>query len=333
LTDTPPVLVPPENAPGRILVAVNGDEHLDVLRTASAAARRHGADLHVYSCIAPPSDLDLLAQYTDLTPQELLKRMRKARLDKVRAAVSQALDSAPQEIGVSVGKSFVELVRKVMRDKIDLVIKSAEPFSGVTRYLWASTDQHLVRKCPCPVWLMSCSAQGTPRTVIAAVDVDNWDADEPDTVSDLNRQVLKTTALLTDGAGAKIHVLHAWQALGEGLIKAYASNMNARGSSEKYHRDVKELRRKALDALVRDFEKSGLAHEAAMTPQLVEGDACAVISEQAEVLGADLIVMGTVARTGLSGVIIGNTAEDILNNVSCSVAAVKPSGFVSPLRV
>lgn len=40
--------------------------------------------------------------------------------------------------------------------------------------------------------------------------------------------------------------------------------------------------------------------------------------------------MRTVARTGLSGVIIGNTAEDVLNSIACSVVAIKPASFVSP---
>ena len=43
--------------------------------------------------------------------------------------------------------------------------------------------------------------------------------------------------------------------------------------------------------------------------------------------------MGTVGRHGLSGILIGNTAEDILSNVDCSVLALKPDGFVSPVRL
>lgn len=45
----------------------------------------------------------------------------------------------------------------------------------------------------------------------------------------------------------------------------------------------------------------------------------------------NLLVMGTLARTGIRGVLIGNTAEKILDQVRCSVVAVKPPGFVSPL--
>ena len=47
----------------------------------------------------------------------------------------------------------------------------------------------------------------------------------------------------------------------------------------------------------------------------------------------DLIVMGTVCRTGIGGFFIGNTAEKILQDVDCSVLTVKPEGFVSPVTV
>ena len=58
-----------------------------------------------------------------------------------------------------------------------------------------------------------------------------------------------------------------------------------------------------------------------------------VIPRLASKLQADLIVMGTVARTGIPGLFIGNTAETILGRVECSVLAVKPPGFVTPVKL
>jgi len=43
--------------------------------------------------------------------------------------------------------------------------------------------------------------------------------------------------------------------------------------------------------------------------------------------------MGTVARTGVPGFITGNTAESILNQLECSVLAIKPAGFVTPIEL
>jgi universal stress protein E len=44
-----------------------------------------------------------------------------------------------------------------------------------------------------------------------------------------------------------------------------------------------------------------------------------------------LLVMGTIARTGITGVFVGNTAERLLPQIPCSVLAIKPAGFKSPI--
>ena len=66
---------------------------------------------------------------------------------------------------------------------------------------------------------------------------------------------------------------------------------------------------------------------------LVKGEAALVIPKLAHEKQVDLIVMGTVCRTGIAGFFIGNTAEKILQDVDCSVLTVKPEGFVSPVTV
>jgi nucleotide-binding universal stress UspA family protein len=66
---------------------------------------------------------------------------------------------------------------------------------------------------------------------------------------------------------------------------------------------------------------------------VVQGEGGKLIPFMAKDEEIDLIVMGTVGRIGLSGMLIGNTAERILNNVNCSVLAVKPDGFTSPVKL
>jgi nucleotide-binding universal stress UspA family protein len=66
---------------------------------------------------------------------------------------------------------------------------------------------------------------------------------------------------------------------------------------------------------------------------LREGNPRDVIPSAAEKMNADLVVMGTISRTGILGFLIGNTAEVILNNLDCSVLTSKPAGFVSPITI
>ena len=92
---------------------------------------------------------------------------------------------------------------------------------------------------------------------------------------------------------------------------------------------VEATHREHIDALMEKYrvtDSGGSVH-------LVAGDAGKVLPRLAESLDIGLIVMGTVARTGLSGLIMGNTAETILRSVRCSVLAVKPAGFVTPVKL
>ena len=66
---------------------------------------------------------------------------------------------------------------------------------------------------------------------------------------------------------------------------------------------------------------------------IIQGEAKTEIPALVKSLGAELVVMGTVARSGVPGLLIGNTAESILNQLECSVLALKPEGFKSPVTL
>ena len=66
---------------------------------------------------------------------------------------------------------------------------------------------------------------------------------------------------------------------------------------------------------------------------LLKGDAEVVIPRFVQKERSDLVVMGTVARSGVAGLVMGNTAETILRHIGCSVLAIKPAGFVSQISV
>lgn len=66
---------------------------------------------------------------------------------------------------------------------------------------------------------------------------------------------------------------------------------------------------------------------------LPKGNVHEQIPALAKEIEADLIVMGTVGRTGVPGFIMGNTAEETLNQIDCSVLSIKPPGFVTPVTL
>lgn len=65
-----------------------------------------------------------------------------------------------------------------------------------------------------------------------------------------------------------------------------------------------------------------------MRTHLLKGEANEVVTSTATKLGVDLLVMGSITRTGIAGFFIGSTAEEVAANVGCSLLALKPEGFV-----
>ncbi|MGF1561776.1 MAG: universal stress protein [Geminicoccaceae bacterium] len=320
---------------GRVLAVaeteVDGPQGAEaVLQAAAGLAQRHGAALEMLACMVPPADLSVIARAAGTTPEACLQALSKVRQQAMEEIAARALPAKQPDVHMAIGNPFIEVVRHVVHNQIDMVVKTARPLSGLHGVFFASTDQHLLRKCPCPVWLRAPDAALEPRTIVAAVDVDLSDAREPETLTQLNCRVIETALRLGSLEHGVVHVLHAWEALGEGLIWTFAADIDPGAAAQRYLREVEAERRRSLAALLQPF-RTRAAATPRLTESLVRGPTRSVIAEQAKRLSADLIVLGTVARTGLRGVIIGNTAEDILNSVDCSVVAVKPEGFVSPV--
>ncbi len=233
------------------------------------------------------------------------------------------------------GTPFLEIIREVLRNRHDLVIKMPETRDWLDR-LFSSDDMHLLRKCPCPVWIIKPEAPKSYRCILAAVDVgDAYPPAELKTRHALNRQVLEIADSLALSDFAELHIVHAWEAVGESAMRGPFIHT----PEEKiitYVEQVRQQREVSLDGLVRE-EIGRLGQDAMdyLKPQthLVKGRARQEIPALAGRIEADLVVMGTVARIGVPGFIMGNTAETILNQIDSSVLAVKPPGFVTPVTL
>ena len=233
-------------------------------------------------------------------------------------------------IQVVTGKLFLEVIRMVLSHSFDLVIKPAEDPDWMDR-LFGSDDMHLLRKCPCPVWLMKPAEEIRFKTVLAAVDIDP--VNPVSTSPDLNRIILELAGSIAMADNASLHLAHAWDASAE---QTFLSHKGITAESvDAYVQKKKAVHTDGLSALGSALE-SWITTNAGkpIDPRLhlIQGPAKKVIPQLANDLSADLVVMGTIARTGISGLFIGNTAEVVFHQLQCSILAVKPPGFESPVK-
>ena len=237
---------------------------------------------------------------------------------------------------VLIGVPFLEIIHEVLRNGHDLVIKIPESPDWLDR-LFGSDDMHLLRKCPCPVWLIKPQAPKSYRRILAAVDAsDAYPPAELASRRALSRQILEMASSLAMSEFAELHVVHAWDAIGESAMRSGSFMSRPKNEVDAYVEQVRRHHTQLLDALMHEVTGNlgqGVTDYLKPRTHLVKGRARKEIPALAERIEADLVVMGTVARTGVPGFFMGNTAETILSHIDCSVLTIKPPGFVTPVTL
>lgn len=240
------------------------------------------------------------------------------------------------ETRVLIGTPFLEIIREVLRNAHDLVIKCPESLDWLDR-LFSSDDKHLLRKCPCPVWMVRPQTGEAFDHILAAVDVDDsYPTKELKMRQALNEMVIELASSLAVSEFAELHVVHAWEAIGEGIMRHGAFMQRSEDEVNAYVDQARRHQAQLVDTLIKKVSaKLGKDATEYIKPQLhmPKGSARKVIPELAKQLQVDCIVMGTVARTGVPGLFMGNTAESILDQLECSVLAIKPLGFITPVTL
>ncbi len=250
---------------------------------------------------------------------EQLLEVERAREMKSMAALFEGVEV---ECVARAGKPSIEVIRHVLDSDADLVIVG-DPCDPEQPGIPPPVMQ-LLRKCPVPVWVMR-STRSRKLRILALVDPD---PDDPSR-DELNGLVLELSAGLARREGADLHVAHAWHLPAESTLRSSAFVALPGREVDLMVIATQQRHQEQLDDLAARHGLAGLG--AAL--HLVNGAPGEVLPPLAKKLDINLIVMGTVARTGLSGFVMGNTAESLLRSVCCSVLAVKPSGFQTPVRV
>ena len=289
---------------------------LAALERAIELAKTNGARLTLFSAVG------LLGPSPLITPDQIETARRN-----IHKSATEALAQLLQEVEakgvkprsrVAFGRGWLEIVRQVLVERHDLVIVGSREISELKRVIVGSTAAKLLRKCPCAVWVTKPQPALEISTILAATDF-----------GDVSKFASGLATSLAHIHSAQLHLLHCAEypseiALKWGLVPSeYRNDYRQRVYAEAKHQFDLELNRPEFDGLAKRPHvhlKSGMSPHDAILEAIDERD-------------VDLLVMGTLARGGIRGLLIGNTAEQVLPHVSCSVLAVKPSDFICPVEV
>lgn len=298
-----------------ILVDVDAtDRAQPALERAARLARSSGARLTIVDVTTVPS---YARRYIPASLEEEIAGHRGRDL----ARLAEGVAGIPVDARLLQGRGATPLIDEVLASGHDLVVREgARDMVAPRREPSGAVHTELLRRCPCSVLLTGHGGAAGPPRIAAAVDTSTELGGEADHA--LNTRIAEAASLMADLEGGSVTLLHVWEVLAETTVRRLAS-------PDGYTGYLADARQRATDDFAR-FTQSLGGRLAGVRAELRRGEPEDVIPEFVVAEGIDLVVMGSVARSGISGFFIGNTAERVLDRLPCSLLVVKPGESATP---
>ncbi len=304
----------------RILVATDFSPHAGAaLAQAVWLARQTGASITLANAlpdlrravhsVSTQAKLDLLYGEGDTFQREV-----RSKSDAKMRQIIADLGATDLEVKFEtlLGEPFVELIHAVQAEGYDVVLAGTRGMAAWEQFFVGSTAKRLIRKCPASVWIAKAEHAGPPKVVLAPTDF-----------SEVSIKAAAHGWWLAQQAGAQFHLLHVIDSMDipEDVISKIPQGSSLRNE---INEEAKNRLEAFLDSLSADRSKLQI--------HLSWGTPWKEVKRLTQQVAADLVVMGTVGRSGIQGVLLGNTAEKVLGSCDCSILTVKPDDFVSPIQ-
>ncbi len=213
---------------------------------------------------------------------------------------------------VRIGNPFTELVQACRDHNADLLVMGAKGSRNEPHRIGVITAK-CIRKAPVDVLVVREDAQGPFKNIVACVDF-----------SENSAKAVQCAVHIAQQDGGSLDCLHVFQsALAMSLdYGGFAPSLPATydpQAVESWRKDLAAF----LDPLTRDAGSVSVAQHVTERVNIREA-----ILDHVNEVQATLVVLGTNGKTGLREMLIGTTAEKIVQHAPCSILAVKPDGFV-----
>ncbi len=289
----------------RLLVATDFSKTAQAgLAWAVELATTHGASIDlVHALLVPNRATDFVPSPPDFT--EALQEAASDRLTEVTETVRETGVSIHSELRLGVPSQVI--VQAATDLGSDLVVVGTRGLAGLKHLLLGSTAERIVQHSPCPVLTIhpgDIDQHRQIRTVLVPTDF----SEDAQIIHDAAMTLL--SRLEDDAKLVLLHVYH--------LPYEYTA-YGAIPTSLDYFKDVEGAAENRLTSLATSLRDKGVAVETLAK----EGYPPEVIVDEAETAQADLIVMGTHGRSGLAHLLLGSTAERVVQHAKCPVLTVR----------
>lgn len=246
--------------------------------------------------------------------------------DKIQGLLSQLSEKYNYDLSppcpitfISEKQIAISIIQYSLKNACELIIKAATEYA-MNKKGYGSLDMTLMRKCPTPVWIVKDNSQN--HNIAVAIEA------QPDTEegAELSEKLIKIAQSISQHYDTDFKIISCWN---YDLEDSLRNNPWIKMEEEEIQNTKELVRQEDWNALLK------LTEDCAIPPSNIihiNGSPKDKIPEFTTQNDIDLLIMGSVGRTGIQGFFMGNTAETIIDNLNCSVLTTKPNGFISPVK-
>ncbi len=298
-----------------MVILDKGLEQSPALSRATALARESGARLLLALFEYDRALARAAARKLDL---DAYLQGRRRKLEEFAASLGK--DGLQVDARYYWGRPLlVRMLLAVLAERPQMVFKDVHAEPALRRLLFTSLDLDLLRQCPEPLMLVRPSPNMLPKRILAAVDP----LDEHGRPHELNARILSMAVQLAKQCDAQLDVVHVFEYL---PFPADPEVLSGWMPDVALIQKLRDLHTEALQKLGKHY---GIPPEQV---QMLDGEPGRVIAEFAAAKHSDMVIMGTVQRSGFERLAMGSVAERLLELLSCDVLALKPDGFRARLQ-
>lgn len=280
----------------------------DAICEADRRARALDAPLAVCLALPDPAPSAPLFppvhQAVDVALPALRERAMVALGTRVAALTGRT--TAELQIDILIGTPHVEIVELAERLGAQLLVVGSHGASGLTHALLGNVAERVMRHAPCPV-LVTRPSHGSDRILVATDFSPAAETAVAVAVSEARRDARPLTIFHS------VQVMPVPVALDAGQTFAFPLEPTPPDVLARLDQDV-------CVQLIECLDGYGLDGDC----MVLHGPAIATIVETARTIDADLIVVGTIGRSGLKRFLVGSVAEGVVRQAPCSVLVVPP---------
>lgn len=296
-------------------------EHLPTLEKAARLVSR-GGHLEMFCSVYQP-----LLKSTGMFDPEAERRSRHAYLMQSEGRLdhlAERLRLPEVEVGTDVAwdeRRARGVLRKCVRYRPDLMLYPLSPQHGMLHHLLAPEDWQVLRDCPVPLLLSHDRPWGEHLRIAVAINPFPLKGEPESFDSRLFRFAHQLAALLK----AELHVVHSYAF--ESVPQAVILDEERLADSVALQAHVRERHEQKL----RDLLAPWAGEPGAAELHVIEGELERVLPTLCHQQQIDLLLMGDVHRGVLEHLLLGSSAERVLDRIVCDLMVLKPEGFQCPI--